>query len=356
MVAVVLGSYLLPVAGGAQAAYEGWRVSYYTCAACMTVLCIVSIFFFEETKYIPVVDGVEQSLQSNGIMPHHDNDLDKDIKIDDDASARASFDYKKDDISPVPPMKSYRERLAWTTKTEESLWELFKAPILTTALPAVAWTSLQYAAVVAWINVISSVMSEYFSAPPYNMSTMGVGAMAVPGFIGAVLGSFYCGLFGDWLITYLAKKNGGIYEPEMRLYPLALPLITMLPGAVMFGVCLERGKHWILPAVGIGLFSFGMGALGDATFTFCIDSYRELTGEAFVMISFWRNVVSIGIPFAIAPWEQMGVGNMHIVLGVIQFALTVTFIPMIYWGKKLRAKSGPYYYELVRRQVSPNKR
>lgn len=34
--------------------------------------------------------------------------------------------------------------------------------------------------------------------------------------------------------------------------------------------------HWILPSVGGALFAFGMGAMGDITFTFTVDTYREV--------------------------------------------------------------------------------
>ena len=34
--------------------------------------------------------------------------------------------------------------------------------------------------------------------------------------------------------------------------------------------------HWIYPAVGGGLFAFGLGAFGDVVLTQVIDSYREV--------------------------------------------------------------------------------
>lgn len=34
--------------------------------------------------------------------------------------------------------------------------------------------------------------------------------------------------------------------------------------------------HWIYPSIGGAFFAFGLGANGDMTFTFIIDTYREV--------------------------------------------------------------------------------
>lgn len=109
--------------------------------------------------------------------------------------------------------------------------------------------------------------------------------------------------------------------------------------------------HWIFPSIGGGLFAFGLGAIGDAALTLVIDAYRPLTAEAFVGIAFVRNAVGIPIPFAITPWLQhSGLSNMFITAGLVSFAISMLFVPLIIWGKKIRKALAPRYYELLEKR------
>jgi hypothetical protein len=55
----------------------------------------------------------------------------------------------------------------------------------------------------------------------------------ISGVIGNVLGSYLGGALTDKYIEWQARRNGGIYEPEMRLVGLILPLLTTPAGLVM---------------------------------------------------------------------------------------------------------------------------
>lgn len=79
-----------------------------------------------------------------------------------------------------------------------------------------------------------------FSAPPYNFTTTGVGLMSLGPFVGNVLGSLYGGVLGDWIVVKLAKRNTGIFEPEMRLYILLLPALLIGAGLIMFGITADK--------------------------------------------------------------------------------------------------------------------
>ncbi|KAI5289544.1 hypothetical protein KEM52_000747 [Ascosphaera acerosa] len=178
MTAVSIGN-LLPIAGGAQAEAEGWRATYYTAAGCFTGVTVIALFLFEETKYIPIVSGVSDP---DDTTASPSGDLDKGPK----AIAMQEVDdmpdpeLQKPHLAAPPAMNSWRQRLRWTTTTDDSLWQHFMAPFATSGLPAVMWASLQYASVVAWITVIASLAAQFFPAPPYNFGSLALGAMSVP--------------------------------------------------------------------------------------------------------------------------------------------------------------------------------
>jgi len=51
-----------------------------------------------------------------------------------------------------------------------------------------------------------------------------------------------------------------------------------------------------------------------------------------------RNAIAIGIPFAVQPWiQRSGLQNMFITCGFLCLAISGLIIPMIIYGKRIRA-------------------
>ncbi|OLN87607.1 putative MFS-type transporter C1271.10c-like protein 11 [Colletotrichum chlorophyti] len=347
--AVMIGSFLTPMAAGSQAATQGWRWSYYALSISLTVLFILFVFLYEETKYVPVTIG-ERDIPITDSVNHVDgHELAKYSSVD---KTGLEMNYTRSQPEPAIPLNTYRERMRLLTPTSESLFRVFILPLHVITLPHVIFTSLQFASGVCWLVLFMSVVSIVFSAPPYNFNTAAVGYMTLGPFVGNIFGSLYGGPFADWAVVRLAKRNGGLFEPEMRLYPLFLPVITMAGGIIMFGVTADRGMHWIFPSIGGALFAFGLGANGDITFTLVIDTYRELTAEAFVGVAFIRNAVSVGVPSALEPWmSSMGLSNMYILSGAIALLIGLLYVPMIIWGKRIRTALAPRYWQLVEKRM-----
>ncbi|KAF5010074.1 hypothetical protein FDECE_3740 [Fusarium decemcellulare] len=347
--AVMVGSFLTPMAAGSQAADQGWRWSYYALSISLTVLFVMFVLLFEETKFIPVSVGQADTVTTTVVSssePAAEVDIKDGLEKEDaDAATIAT------QIETTIPLNTWRQRLRLSTPTSESLPRLFIMPLYVITLPHVLFTALQFASGVCWLVLYMSVVSIVFAQPPYSFTTAGIGYMTLGPFVGNIFGSIYGGPMSDWAIVRLARRNGGIFEPEMRLYSLVVPTFLMAGGIIMFGVTADRGMHWIYPSIGGALFAFGLGANGDITFTFVIDTYRELTAEAFIGIAFFRNAVSVAVPFALVPWmSSMGLTNMYILSGCIAFGIGSLFVPMIIWGKKIRVALAPRYWRLVEKR------
>ena len=56
------------------------------------------------------------------------------------------------------------------------------------------------------------------------------------------------GPLNDWLIRVMSKKNKDIFEPEFRLVPIALYLVTGGAGLFGFGYSLEAKAHYMVPS------------------------------------------------------------------------------------------------------------
>lgn len=69
------------------------------------------------------------------------------------------------------------------------------------------------------------------------------------------------------------------------------------------------------------------------------------------LFAFVRNAVGIPIPFFYDPClEHSGLSNMFITAGLISSAISMLFVPLIIWGKKIRKERAPQYYDLLEKQ------
>ena len=86
-------------------------------------------------------------------------------------------------------------------------------------------------------------------------------------------------------------------EPESRLWLFGLSMILMPTGLILWGVGAAHSIHWFGLIVAMGLIAI-TNALGcQTTLTYCIDCYRELSGEAVVTIILIRSTMSFGIGY-----------------------------------------------------------
>ncbi|KAJ5778144.1 hypothetical protein N7520_001390 [Penicillium odoratum] len=355
MTMVMIGSFLAPMAAGAQATNQGWRWSYITMGIFNAIFLILFIFVYEETKYVPLIMGQSQHEPDTHIdIQFEDQDQKNSRQLESKPTQPIEPSTLLHELDPSIPMNTWRKRLALATPTPETIWPYYYRPFyVLLTFPAVMYTALQYASGVVLLTIMSSVLSLTFPLPPYSFNSEQIGFMSVGPFIGNLIGSIYGGFLGDWSILYFSRRNKGFFEPEMRLYILPIPAVFMSGGLIMFGTSIARGMHWIYPSIAGVFFGFGLGSISDAALTLVIDSYREITGDAFTGIAFMRNAVSIGIPFAITPWiERNGTQNMFIACGFISLGITSLMIPMIIWGKDARRASAARYYRLVQNQGS----
>ncbi|KAJ3531288.1 hypothetical protein NM208_g8946 [Fusarium decemcellulare] len=331
---VMLGNFVAPTLAGIQAAAQGWRWTYNTCAIVLSLLFVLFLFLYEETKYIPLSVG---DSESTGFDLDRSTADDKTPPLD----TKTAQNWRADDLeqsaslAAIPPPNSYKQRMRFVTTTDEPLWRNYITPLKVGMFPHVLFAGIQCANAVIFLVLLTSVNSIAFSSAPYNFDTAGVGLMLIGPFVGNILGSVYGGWFGDWLIVRLARRNDGIFEPEMRLYILGLPALSMGAGLIVYGVTLDHGLHWIYPSIGGALFSFGMGSMMDVSCTIVIDTYQSVTAEAFVLVTFIRNASCIGLPFGVVPWmNSMSLTNIFVISGFIATIICLLFIPLMLVAEK----------------------
>ncbi|RDW80295.1 MFS general substrate transporter-24 [Coleophoma cylindrospora] len=356
---VNIGVYLAPVCAGYSAVSQGWPWIYWWCAIFLGVNFLLFVFFYEETKYvvnfgaIPVAESVPRQVTEASVVASEKHSGIPDAAVDQPSTEPQQSRTINHDI----PMNSWRKRFALTTTTPGTLSEFlrhFYQPIMMLGIPAVLYVSLQYGACLSWVSVVATTESDAFSTDPYNFTTIGIGNLNLPPFIGAILAAFYSGPLSDWLIIRLAKRNGGVYEPEMRLYLTIFPALIGPLGLFIYGFSVAAGDHYIIPCVGVALYGFSQSSIQALSLTYLMDSYEEILGDALIGVAFVRNAIAAGIVFAVSPWiDNLGFHDCFVSIGCLSLFIMLLAVPMIIWGKKFRVMCKHRYAEYAKMQ--PNR-
>lgn len=109
------------------------------------------------------------------------------------------------------------------------------------------------------VNVtLGTTYSAVLSAPPYSWAaeyiSLAMAGQIVVSFVGLPL----LGVGSDWLVRTLAKKNGGVHQPQYRLVPLVLPLVVGTLSAILFGQAAAHpySLHWFAVVFSVNAYYF----------------------------------------------------------------------------------------------------
>lgn len=274
-----VGTTLAPLAGGFITLSQGWRWVWWWMVILFGIGLIGFVFLYEETMF--------NNSHLDGIPVAEELPPDGSHKKDSDAITQGQASLVEEDIPQKPsqidhsiPMKTYWEKLALWSNSPVSFGQLLKHTYqpfsIMATIPAVSLMALEYGIMTACTTVPVTTLSSVMTLPPYEFGAAQIGLMGIPPFLGCSLGTIICGPLMDSMALFLAKRNGGVFEPEMRLW-LCLVFTPFVPaGLFMFGIGLNNGSHWLLPAFGLGISAFGVVPASSAALTYLTDSYTDV--------------------------------------------------------------------------------
>ena len=288
-----IGGSLAPVAAGYITISQGWRWVWWWCAIFFAIALLAYIFLYEETKYSHTgIEGIDVSASQDPVSEFTETRSDEETKISESklevvpskGSTSAEVDRPRHlsviDIDNSIARKSYFQRLAFSSSSpgpvSQFLRHSYQPFMILFTIPGVFFVSLLYGAMIAMSTVQITTLSSWMAGPPYNFNAAQIGLMSLPSWIGSTLGALICGPLSDWLILVLARRNRGIYEPEMRLWVIAAFIPFVTAGIFMFGLGLNNGSPWSVVAVGYALTTFGTLPASSLSLTYLTDAYTEV--------------------------------------------------------------------------------
>ncbi|RFU24082.1 hypothetical protein B7463_g12253, partial [Scytalidium lignicola] len=344
----------------------GWRwVMWFgvIALACSALFCF---FFMEETMYFrSTLEGLEGTAPVPGAVSLP---VDEEKSPSLEKSAKA-FAVSADDSSPqgstigmgqtFRPPKTYVQKLWPFTAhpdrpSNKQLFTMMYRPlIIIICFPCTLWSGLLYGTNLSWYNVLNGTMSLILTAAPYNFSASLVGVAYMAPLIGAAFACLWSGFYADKLAIWFAHRNGGVREAEHRLWSLLVSGFIAPVGLIVWGVGAAHQIHWIGLMFGIGMLTFSVVCGGATALSYNVDCFKDLAGETLIAVIIVRNTLGFGFSYAITPWvDNQGLIRTFVAVGMVALAATLTFLIMVYAGKRLRRFSAKRYYAYVATSVA----
>jgi hypothetical protein len=339
----------------------------YWCAIFLAIGFVFCFFFMEETNYdraplemiSPPRDSASTTTPEEGTLPTAINPEKsiinpKNSSTDPEKTAAIVNSESKNIDSNVGLVhyhpKTYLQKLALLDKKRDfHLFRMMVRPLIFMTFPSVAYAGFSYGSNLVWFNVLNGTASLILSAAPYNFSSSMVGLSYVSPLLGVAVGAFYSGVVGDRIVLWLARRNKGVSEAEHRLWLFSVSLILVPGSLILWGVGAAHHVHWfgLIFAMGVIAASNSIGV--QISVSYCIDSYKDLSGEAMVTVIIIRNTMSFAIGYGLTPWvTDMGYQNAFILAAFAGLAQVLTFFAVLKWGKGWRNASKARYYRYIK--------
>jgi MFS family permease len=328
----------------------GWKWIQWIASIIAAVCSVVMFFFLEETMfYRPPVqeEALEVELEHSSDFGPTDN-----FNTVNEKTIGQSQPLARPIDGEMSTKKSFAQKLKlWGARRPGQPNHYFRSmwmPFALLRFPVIVYSSVLVGAILSWYNVVAATIALVLSAPPYNFSTNMIGVMFIAPLIGATLGCVVSGVTANRFAVWMSRRNGGIFEPEHRLWMAAVPLILHPAGCILFGVGASHGIHWIGLAFGLA-FIVATFPIGSAiSINYIVDSYREISGDALVTMICIRNSMGFGFGYGVTPWIQAsGVQNTYIAIafiGMLFWGLSFLFIAI---GRKSRQSTAKAYWAMV---------
>jgi MFS family permease len=184
-------------------------------------------------------------------------------------------------------------------------------------------------------------MPQILLAPPYLLTSSGLGLFTVSSFIGIVIGYPIAGPMTDLLsrsITRMSRDK--VHLPEYRIPALIIPFLICPAGCILLAYTLAHGGSIYIAAVGFAMQVSAMVFVPSVVLSVVMDGWPANGSEAMVLINAGKNLVAFGVTVESSKWlMKEGLVKMFWEMAGMQWAVLVFAVPLFFLGPWLRQKS-----------------
>ncbi|KAF2691191.1 MFS general substrate transporter [Lentithecium fluviatile CBS 122367] len=305
---ILFGPVLGPICGGFIAQRANWRWDFWVAFIAGCILTVAIIFLNRETNHVVLLNWKTARLRKDLSRP----DLQNILTYTKDVSALSRRNILKQGI--IRPMKL-----------------LFTSPIV---FLLALYVSFGFGLLFLLFTTITQVYIETYGWAPEmcGLAYLGIG-------IGFFLAVIFVARTSDATIVRLAKKNNGIYEPEMRL-PTCVFFGFLIPVSFFwYGWCAYYRTHWILPIIGLLPFGLGMMGVFVPIQSYLVDCFPQYAASAIAGVTSIRCLFGAVLPLAgPSMYRTLGLGWGNSLLGFVAIGM-IPFPALIYkYGGTIRRK------------------
>ncbi|PWY75139.1 MFS transporter [Aspergillus heteromorphus CBS 117.55] len=332
------GSQIGPLIAGYLVEARGWRWFFILCLIIAAVNLVTTFFLLPETLY--------------------EGDLADPSEADD----KGKGDAFQSHIEAVPEGRqqgqglfSYAEywrslfKVGVSDAAKEQGWFRYMArmawlPLPMLLVPGVLVASMMYGVVLGAVVMISTLLADLLSPPPYDFSSADLGLFSLGSFVGILVVWPIAGPMTDALSSYLRRRNNGIHKPEHRIPALIVPFLIAPVGLVVFGYTISRNMQYVAPAAGSAMSAASLTLVPSVMLSYVVDSYPHASGEALVLVNTCKNVVAFGLTKGSVSWmDSQGVAKMFYEFAGIQWAVLALGLPLYFAGPWIRKRTSKYF-------------
>ncbi|KAJ5215826.1 MFS transporter [Penicillium cinerascens] len=159
--------------------------------------------------------------------------------------------------------------------------------------------------------------------------------------IGFVLGAQVNARASDRIFRQLKIKRNNTAVPEFRIPAMFIGSLFIPVGLFWYGWSVQARIHWVMPNIGIVIFSIGSIICLQCMQTYVIDSYTRFAASGLAAVVVLRSLAGFSFPlFAPYMYQALNYGWGNSLLGLLSIVIGVP-APFLFWffGAKLRGTS-----------------
>lgn len=259
-VAPLIGPVLGPIAGGFLTQYASWRWAFYTTSIVDAVVQLISLFFLEES-YTPVLlrRKKERLLKSGATNLYTEHDF--------------------PDDSMVQVLKTNMIRPLKMLATQ----------------PVVQVLALYQGYLYGNIYIIYAYFPTLWTGPyGERLDIASLNYLSLG--IGTAFAAEVSTHINDRIYRFFTARNGGTGRPEYRIHIMIPATLLLSVGLFWYGWSAQKHLHWIMPNIGVAIFSASAYVCTLSNNTYMVDTYGWYSASALAAISMLRCLFGFAFP------------------------------------------------------------